>query len=171
MFGQVPIFGACPKGVSAVQDFRVADYLGVWYEQARYLSLYQAATRCTQATYGLNENGTISVLNEAQMVLAGVNVSISGYAVVIGSGRLRVVFPSSPGPKDGSPYWVLKTDYDRFAVVYSCSKTSLLTSAQNVWILTRDRLPLKEVVQEARQALASQGISRLPLIKTDQNEC
>lgn len=45
--------------------------------------------------------------------------SITGYATLTGPGKLSVVFPSIPVPVDGR-YWILKTDYANFSVVYSC---------------------------------------------------
>lgn len=35
-------------------------------------------------------------------------------------GKLEVVFPSLPG-KIPAPYWILETDYDNYAVVFSCT--------------------------------------------------
>lgn len=54
--------------------------------------------------------------------------TIQGYARLTGGpteGRLGVVFPNMPFASE-APYWVLDTDYDNFAVVYSCTNIGFI---------------------------------------------
>ena len=43
-------------------------------------------------------------------------------------------------------YWVIDTDYDTFASVYSCSNLVGLAKAQIAYILTREKNPSEETV-------------------------
>ncbi len=54
-------------------------------------------------------------------------------------GDLLVEFPVSPGAGN---YWLLDTDYESFAVVYSCSEGNFFTNGQELgWLMTRDPNP------------------------------
>lgn len=50
---QMPGFGGCPN-IAAVKVKDVSKLVGVWYQVERYLSIVEAFTSCTTATYGLN---------------------------------------------------------------------------------------------------------------------
>lgn len=60
---QVPRFGACPN-FHVIEDFDVERYLGLWYEVRKYPFIFTIGGRCVTATYGLNNNGTVSVFNK-----------------------------------------------------------------------------------------------------------
>lgn len=59
---QVPGFGECPK-VSVVNNFKLRNYLGLWYEVKKYPFVFTIGAKCVTAEYGLNPNGTASVFN------------------------------------------------------------------------------------------------------------
>ena len=45
-----------------ISDYNATAYLGVWYQIADKPQFYEILCGdCTRATYGLNDNGTISV--------------------------------------------------------------------------------------------------------------
>lgn len=92
---QVPSFGRCPQ-TTVVNDFNVARYLGRWFEIKSYPAIFQLGGTCTEANYGLNPNGTVSVVNK--MNRFGRQTTIEGYAVLVeeGKGKLIVNFPQSP---------------------------------------------------------------------------
>lgn len=50
---QMPGFGGCPN-ITAVKSIDVSKLVGVWYQVERYLSIVEAFTSCTTATYGSN---------------------------------------------------------------------------------------------------------------------
>lgn len=102
--------------------------------------------------------------------LGGSN-TISGYAEPSGeeAAKLKVTFPTTPGP--AAPYWVIGTDYQNYAVVYSCASFGGFFNTRNVWILTRQRHPPHNVIQTAHDILDTKGITRSFLIKTDQTGC
>lgn len=61
------LFNACetiPEGAKAVKPFEVNKYLGTWYEIARMDFKFERDLKNVTATYSLNEDGTIKVLNQ-----------------------------------------------------------------------------------------------------------
>lgn len=58
------------------------QYLGFWYEVARLPSIFQAGTKCDNATYTLNSDGTVAVFNQA-ITSQGQYTSIQGVATVV----------------------------------------------------------------------------------------
>lgn len=48
--GQFPTFGRCPD-YAPVADFDKERFLGMWYEQERYFTLTDLASKCTSIYY------------------------------------------------------------------------------------------------------------------------
>ncbi|XP_049302739.1 apolipoprotein D isoform X2 [Bactrocera dorsalis] len=167
--GQVVKVGPCPSGIETVQDFDAEAYLGVWYEYSKYPFVFEAGGKCVQAVYGALTNDSVSVLN-SQLSTFNEKSSISGVAKIVGPGKLSVRFNGVASLAGSANYWVLGTDYDNYAVVYSC-KNLIIAHAETVWILTRERDPSEDIVREAQDVLVSQGVSLDPLIVTDQSGC
>ncbi|KAK3096133.1 hypothetical protein FSP39_023570, partial [Pinctada imbricata] len=86
--------------------------------------------------------------------------------------KLEVTFSSSSPP---GPYWVLDTDYDSYAVVYSCTdiiKRFIPLKAEITWILTRSRDGITGDVKEGiYNMLRSNSIRPQDLKSTDQTGC
>lgn len=93
VFSQVPGFGDCPN-VNIVQNFEVQRYLGLWYEVKKYPFIFTLGGKCITADYGLNSNGTVSVLNTQQK--NGREDTILGWAREVKPGVLGVNFPNVP---------------------------------------------------------------------------
>lgn len=98
VFSQVPSLGRCPN-TTVVNNFDVARYLGRWFEIKSYPAIFQLGGTCTEANYGLNPNGTVSVVNK--MTRLRRQSVIEGHAVLVeeGKGKLIVNFPQNPGTK------------------------------------------------------------------------
>lgn len=169
--GQVPALGSCPK-VQVLTDFQVEEYMGVWYEVEKYFTIFQFGGKCTQANYTLNDNGTVTVVNQQISSFTGTAASIKGSAKFEGKpneSKLWVTFPTVPFGGE-APYWVLGTDYDNYAVVWSCTDFGMISS-KFVWILAREPSPSVEVMQKAYAILDKNEISRAYLTRTDQKNC
>ncbi len=70
------------------------QYLGVWYEIERNNIVFEVATKCENATYSANDNGTVGVWNQAVTDYSGY-YSIRGIAIVKNAsepGALQVIF-------------------------------------------------------------------------------
>ena len=124
--------GECPT--PALQaSFDAVRYMGLWHEQARDKSLPFESNDCQQALYGLNPDGTVSVLNSQYDPVADKISEAPAVATFDGAQGKVKFFPYAPA----GDYRVLSTDYETYAVVYSCDSVYVAKS-ENVWILTRE---------------------------------
>ncbi len=118
--GQFVSNGSCPN-VQVQKNFQVNSYLGKWYSYQQSASF--SVGSCGIVQYGLNPNGTVSVLN-SQIDKNGQYYSIEGFASLVASGKLFVEFPGirPRGLKEDGNYWILSTDYSNYSVTYFCSE-------------------------------------------------
>ncbi|XP_023165507.2 apolipoprotein D [Drosophila hydei] len=166
---QVPFPGQCPE-VKIPDEFDLEAYMGVWYEHSKYPFLFEIGKKCIYARYEIADNSTVSVMNAAINRLTGNPSNVTGTAKVIAPGQLAVVF-SKNQQANRANYQVLGTDYESYAVVYSCSSLTPLAHLKIVWILTRQREATKETIETAYKVLDDNKISRAVLIKTNQKNC
>lgn len=168
---QVLFLGQCPN-VETMTNFEPEKYLGKWYEAERYFAIFEFGGKCVTANYSQGENGSVKIVNRQISSLTGVSSSIEGVGRLVGRAddpKLTVTFPSLPLQLD-APYWVLETDYDNYAVVWSCSNFGIF-SIRNVWILTRVPQAPVEILTRAYAVLDRNNISRAYFIRTDQKNC
>lgn len=117
--------GQCDEDKTIVKGFKIPDYLGVWYEQERYEQEFQVEFDCVTATYSLNDNGTVRVLNE-NLIIANeyLPTFIIGWAIPSFpdeeplQAKLNVSFMGQT--PDRVNYQVLDTDYETYSLVWSC---------------------------------------------------
>jgi apolipoprotein D and lipocalin family protein len=127
--------GRCPYIQREKGTFQAARYLGKWYEQARDKAFAFGIGECGQAEYSLNEKNTINVHN-SELRKKGRSFA-DGEAQIVDNFRLAVSFGSNPLSKIfKGDYQILKTDYENYSVVYSCSNL-VFARFQLVWILSR----------------------------------
>uniref|UniRef100_A0A336KKD8 Apolipoprotein D n=1 Tax=Culicoides sonorensis TaxID=179676 RepID=A0A336KKD8_CULSO len=167
---QIPSTEVCPE-YPVQQDFSAADYLGIWFENAKYPFIFEALGKCTTAEYTLRPDGNVGVFNRQINRLTGSLVTIEGYAVPDPNepAKLGVIFPGQPGNRV-APYWVLETDYLNYSVVWACENVEE-GSLRFVYILTRERQPSEEIYQTALSALERNEIPTSFLRKTNQVNC
>ncbi|XP_054742179.1 apolipoprotein D-like [Anastrepha obliqua] len=166
---QIIGLGRCPRNIKTVEDFDATKYLGTWYEYSKYPFIFEFGAKCVTAEYGAINSTEISVVN-TQISSLNSKQSIDGIAKIVGPGKLAVSFNGLAALAGAADYWVLATDYENYAVVYSC-KNIALTHATFVWILTRERVPSADIINAAKDALVSQNISLSELSETDQSDC
>uniref|UniRef100_A0AAR5PWC5 Apolipoprotein D n=1 Tax=Dendroctonus ponderosae TaxID=77166 RepID=A0AAR5PWC5_DENPD len=195
--GQVVSFGQCPNvtamdnfeadkvsfvgnlqtfssltGWEISEDFETFQYMGKWYELERYFAVFEFGGECVTATYTLNENETITVMNTQTSAITRMQASINGEAKFDGptnEAKLSVAFSLLP-ERFAAPYWVLGTDYEHYTVVWSCLNMGFLHS-RNAWILARTQTLTPELLSEAHAILDKNNISRLYFIRTNQRNC
>ncbi|XP_072025558.1 apolipoprotein D-like [Amphiura filiformis] len=164
-------WGGCPD-VTTKADFDIEQYLGTWYQIARYPAFFQSDDEsCTQATYSPSEKGDnyVDVLNQGLLADGSVD-SIQGEAYVPDPsepGKLLVRF--SPYAPAGD-YWVLDTDYDVYALVHSCS-SFFFFHTQIDWILSQQRTIEETALNQIYEKLRAQGVSTEPFMFTSQTNC
>ena len=146
--------------ISSQANFDVTRYLGTWHEVARFPVPFEAGCVGVTATYGLREDGLVSVLNICRNPDGSEKSRISGTAEVVGPGRLKVRFPSVPFV--AADYWVLWIDADyRTAVVGA-------PNGRSGWILNRDPAISPDRLQAARDILAYNGYDLTKLMEVGQ---
>jgi len=121
-----------PEGAVVVKPFDKEKYLGTWYEIARFDFKFEKNLNNTTATYSLNEDGTIKVVNRGFNYVKGQWKESVGRAKFVDSmdeARLKVSFF---GPFYGG-YHVAALDADyQWALVVGPDRSYF-------WILSRTR--------------------------------
>jgi len=149
-----------PAGVSAVTPFELNRYLGTWLEVARLDHRFERGLSRVIATYSLNADGSVKVLNRGYNAEKGAWSEADGRAVFTGdtnTGSLKVSFF---GPFYGGYHVIALDPHYRWAMVIGPDPSYL-------WILAREpQLPAG--VRERLLAQAAQaGVNTAELIWVD----
>lgn len=148
--------------LETVPEVDLQRYLGTWYEIARIPQRFQRDCTATTATYSLEEDGDIRVLNRCR------KGSVDG-PVDEAEGRARVVDEETNaklevsffGPFWGD-YWIVELGRDyEYAVVGHPSRDYL-------WILSRTPTMEPRLYQDILQRLEGQGYDTDRLVRTEQ---
>ncbi|XP_055303086.1 uncharacterized protein LOC129568806 [Sitodiplosis mosellana] len=170
---QIPNFGRCPE-YDAMRDFDRENFLGKWYENERYFAVSELASRCVSVTYERRADGKIYVSNEMTNRFTNVQRIVSGVinqTTKSDEASFTVKYTGLPVNYDTTLH-VLETDYDSYAVVWSCNALAgPVGHTESVWILTRERVPDGPVLQAAYGVLNKFNIARTFFVKTDQTNC
>ena len=120
-----------PDGIEPVTGFDQSRYLGTWYEIARLDHSFERGLSDVTATYDLNPDGSIKVLNRGFNAEEGAWREAKGVARFMGSSDIAHLKVSFFGPFYGS-YIVfeLGEDYD-YAFVSGFNRDYL-------WLLSRE---------------------------------
>lgn len=139
--------GSCPTP-SLVPNFDATRYMGLWYEQVRDSSMPWESNDCQQARYSLNADGTVAVHNTQFDPSSGeVNGAYATATFDGAQGKVSFFWYAPPGD-----YRVLDTDYDNYAIVYSCD-TFYVAKTEYIWVLTRAQFPDDQIIYNALQTL------------------
>ncbi|XP_037294072.1 uncharacterized protein LOC115446804 isoform X2 [Manduca sexta] len=135
---QAVIFrGQCDQNIPVVQNFNAERYMGLWHDTESYPTRFQGGS-CSNARYSLSNRG-VEVFNT--QVINQTLDTINGLAVLAstdGSAKLRVTFPvAGTSQTITTDYWVLATDYDSYALVYSCMPLADNRRQVTSWKLSR----------------------------------
>lgn len=85
-------------------------------------------------------------------------------------GQYNVRYQSIPVSYD-TVLKVLDTDYENFAIIYSCSGVGPIGHTESIWVMARERVPSGPVLQQIYGVLDRLKISRSYFIETDQKDC
>uniref|UniRef100_A0A803QBE4 Lipocalin/cytosolic fatty-acid binding domain-containing protein n=1 Tax=Cannabis sativa TaxID=3483 RepID=A0A803QBE4_CANSA len=158
------------KEMEVVKGVDIKRYMGRWYEIASFPSRNQPKNGVdTRATYTLNEDGTVHVLNETWS--DGKRGSIEGTAYKVDpnsdEAKLKVKFyvpPFLPIIPVTGDYWVLYIDEDyQVALVGQPSRNYL-------WILSRKSQIDDEIFNELVERAKSEGYDVSKLHKTPHSD-
>merc|ERR1711911_391256 len=157
----------CPV-VTTKPDFEIEKYLGVWYEITKLPNIFQGNMYCVSATYTPRAEGGINVDNEG----FATDGSPSGILVYAEQndpthpGTLDLFFPGRPA----GDYLVLDTDYDQFALVFSCGNVGFF-KIEFGWLLARTPTVSAEVMAKAKAGFEKYGINFGSFKPTKQDNC
>jgi len=163
------LFGLCgcahiPEGVNAVSGFDPKRYLGTWHEIARLDHSFERGLVQVTATYSLNADGSLRVLNRGFDPAHNRWKQAEGRAYVVSDsthqGRLRVSFfwPFYGG------YNIIELDHDySYALVCGDSRSYL-------WILARQPELPESTLNMLTQKAKTLGFSVDALIHPQQKQ-
>jgi apolipoprotein D and lipocalin family protein len=120
-----------PDGVVPVSGFEVSRYFGTWHEIMRLDHRFERGLSHVTATYGRNDDGTVSVVNRGLDRDTCEWNSVEGYAEFIGDpqiGSLAVTF-----------FWPITGGYHIFALDKDNYQWAAVSgpSRDYLWILSR----------------------------------
>ena len=149
------VFRGC-QNPTVQQNFDLDAYLGLWYEARRDKECKYESGICNTADYQLRDDGDIRVRNNELDDKTAAWGGGTGKAFVVDpskdEGYLKVKFvPFVPA----GDYKVLETDYDNYAVLYTCMGLPGLFNIEYVWILTREVYPTEAVMQQALDVVST----------------
>ncbi|CAH6792243.1 apolipoprotein D [Phodopus roborovskii] len=166
--GQSFHLGKCPSP-PVQENFDMKKYLGRWYEIEKIPASFEKGN-CIQANYSLMDNGNIKVLNQG-MRSDGTMNRVEGEAT-----QRNLSEPAKLGVKfyelmAFSPYWILSTDYESYALVYSCTTILWLFHVDYAWILGRNPYLPPETITYLKDILTSNDIDISKMTVTDHMSC
>lgn len=158
--------GACstapPKGAVPVSPFDLQRYLGTWFEVARLDHRFERGLSRVSATYSLNSDGSVKVLNRGYNAAEKAWSEAEGRALFTGDANTGSLKVSFFGPFYGG-YHVVALDPDyRWAMVIGPDTGYL-------WILARDKQMPAELRERLLAQAASLGVDTRALIWVDQS--
>lgn len=138
---------APPAGVQPVTAFELSRYLGQWYEIARLDHSFERGLSDVSATYALQSDGSVQVINRGYNAQKKVWKEAVGRALFIGERSVGALKVSFFGPFYGG-YHVIALDQQgyRWSLVAGPDRDYL-------WLLARD----KTLSPEIREQLLSQA--------------
>ncbi|WHT39602.1 lipocalin family protein [Myroides sp. mNGS23_01] len=154
-----------PEKAHAVEDFDVERYLGTWYEIARFDFYFERDLDNTTASYSLNEDGNVQVINRGFHIKDKEWKQAEGLAKFRGNKHVAELKVSFFGPFY-SGYNVIALDADyQYALVAG-------KSLDYLWILSREKT-IPETVKQQYLTLAQEvgyDVSRLIWVNHNKEE-
>ena len=148
-----------PEGVTVVEDFELERYLGTWHEIARIDNSFEKGMVAVQATYTLDEEGKVRVLNRGYDQSEGTWRGAKGMVKFVDTpdrGELKVSFF---GPFYSS-YNIIALDREEYSWALVCGyKPSLF------WILSKQEVMDEELYTELVAKAAGMGFDTSALIR------
>ncbi len=164
-------WGRCPEIKYQLDSFDAPRYMGKWYEVMREKSIIFEKGICQEANYTLNSDGSIDVVNKE--LRDGEWRSVQGTADPTSNPfQFKVGFSKGWFGKVGKgDYRVYFTDYENYAIVYSCTDLYLF-SFEYFWVLSREAaLPQENLVNFGSYLKQSLGFQDDQIHYTPQENC
>ncbi|WP_036798391.1 lipocalin family protein [Photobacterium marinum] len=160
LFGMTGCTGM-PVQVTPVKPFSIESYLGTWYEIARLDHSFERGLSQISATYSLNDDGSVKVINRGFNEEAGEWKEAEGKAKFVGSPDIAHLKVSFFGPFYGS-YVVFYLEPDYSTALVSGYNTDYF------WILSRNKSLPQEKLQYYLTIARQKGFDTSQIIMTTQ---
>jgi len=151
-----------PENVIPVENFKLTEYLGTWYEIARLEHKFEKGMEAITATYSMREDGGVKVLNRGYKTAEKEWSEAEGKAYFVGASDKGFLKVSFFGPFYGS-YIVMDTDYKTYTMISG-------PDLSYFWILSRtptlDEKTFNRLLAQAKEA----GFDTSKLIYPDQSK-
>lgn len=129
-----------PKGIEPVTNFKLDRYLGEWYEIARLDHRFERGLEQVTATYSMNDDGSVRVVNRGFSTKSGKWEDATGKARFAGNTDVGYLEVSFFGPFFGS-YVIFELDKDNYQYAF-------ITGSENtLWLLSR-KPKISDLVKE-----------------------
>ncbi|HEY5621418.1 MAG TPA: lipocalin family protein [Pontiella sp.] len=152
---------ASTSDLSAVSDFDLERYLGTWYEAVRYDHGFERGMSAVSATYSMNKDGTIKVVNRGYKIDNNTWNEATGVAKPkheLSQGWLMVSF--------------FKPFYGAYKIIYLDPEytEAIITSSTRryLWILTRRPVLTEAELEQLIVRAEGFGFDRNKMILVDQ---
>lgn len=137
--------GKCPV-YPTLPNFDLQRMTGTWFEVERSFYLAELTSSCTELTVNLNDRGylliTINTVNKwtgNPSTTNGLGIpSYNGSSIFRYKVNNRVPYVIGRLLPGAGLYNILFTDYDGFAIIWSCTSLSVAHS-DHIWVLGRQR--------------------------------
>ena len=162
----IPFIGACNNKIdkTTVTTLDIKRYMGRWYEIARFDHKFERGKVGVTATYSLNDDGTIVVLN------SGYNGSLDG-ELEIATGKAKQPNPKYPGQLKVSFFWIFYAQYNILELDDDYSYALVGSSSDKyLWILSRTPQMSQETLDMLLQKAKDLGYDISKLIYVEQNK-
>ncbi|CAG2116184.1 unnamed protein product [Medioppia subpectinata] len=167
------VSAVCPH-IQTVPNFDPERFMGKWYEIQKYPNVWEAGQKCITTNYNLNPNGTINVENRGVYKLINYPINIRGLATpnTTDPARFDIEFRRFAGFTGKSKLWILETDYQNYALTYSCSSLPVVPiNIENAWIMSRTPTLDQQIVDLLSNRLTAINSPTFLFFRTDQSNC
>ncbi|ODM98646.1 Apolipoprotein D [Orchesella cincta] len=153
--------------------FEIDKYLGRWWQMEKTPTVSELPGKCWSSFYYRDAANPEKVKLRMDYVTRLTNAPNTFFSQLIIDNPVNdpsnFVYSVPAMPWRKKHYRVLATDYDNFAIEYMCGVNMMGTSEETVWLLTRDRRPSLEVMQQARHTLQVLGLDKVKMYEADQS--
>lgn len=150
-----------PQGVQPVSGFDASKYMGTWYELARIDHRFEKGLTQVSATYSLNADGSVTVLNRGYDPAKQAWREAQGKARFLGQADEAALKVSFFGPFYGGYNVVSLDDQYQTALVIG-------SSLDYMWILSRSKTIPEAQRQALLQKAQSLGVDLGQVIRVEQ---